>query len=134
MTHMNIEEDKEGWTLSTNRKLHPIVTPEVKTTHLTNNPYHSLQGDNKGSITNLQVIALDDNDQISNDNRVEHIDIEEEHDYDFLEEIMYKDDRYKKSVADYLTPEELQPVTTNASSVNVNWFREQVANALTDII
>ena len=44
---------------------------------------------------------------------------------------MYADDRYKNLVVDYLTPEELQPITTNVSSVDVNRFREQVANALT---
>ena len=46
---------------------------------------------------------------------------------------MYKDDRYKKSVAGYLTPEELEPITTIVPSVDVNHFREQVANALTHI-
>ena len=58
---MNTEGDNKGWTLSTNYKPHPIVTPKVKSTHLTNNPYHSLQGDDEYSITNLQVIALDGN-------------------------------------------------------------------------
>ena len=46
---------------------------------------------------------------------------------------MYKDDRYKMSVTDYLTPEELQPITTKVSSIDVNRFREQLANALTHI-
>ena len=71
---MNTERDNKGWTLSTNFKPHPIVTPEVKTTHLTDNSYHSLQGDDEESINNLQVIALDNSNQISNNNKVKHID------------------------------------------------------------
>ena len=118
---MNTKGDNEGWTLSTNRKPCPIVTPEVKTTHLTNNPYRSLQRDDGESITNLQIVALDDNNQIPNNNNIKHIDIKEEHDCDFLEDsIMYDNDKYKKSVTYYLTPKELQLITTNVSSVNVN--------------
>ena len=59
---MNTEGDNKGWTLTTNCKPCPIVTPEVKTSHLIDNPYHSLQGDDKESITNLQVLALDSSD------------------------------------------------------------------------
>ena len=80
-------------------------------------------------------MALDNSDTITNNNStVEHIEIEEEHDCDFLEESMYKDeDRYKKSVVGYLTSEELQLIPNNISGVDINRFREQVANALTHI-
>ena len=121
---MNKEIENEGWTLATNRKPCPIVTPEVKTTHLTDNPYHSLQGDSKESITNLQVIVLDNSDPTPTNNKVVCIDIEEEHNCDFLEESMYEDDRYKKSVVNYLTPEELLPITNKVSGVDVNRFRK----------
>ena len=130
---MNTDGDNEGRILSTNCKPRPIATPEIKTTHLTNNPYHSLQGNDDESITKLQIVALDDNDQISNNNKVKHKDIEKEHDCGFLEENMYEDDRYKNLVVDYLTPDELQSITTKVSSVDVNQFREQVANVLTHI-
>ena len=100
---MNTEGDNnKGWTQCTNHRPHPIVTPEVKTTHFANNHYHSLQEDDDESITNLQIVALDNNDQISNNNKVKHIDIEEEHDCGFLEDSIYKGDRYKKSVPDSL--------------------------------
>ena len=119
---MNKEGDNKGRTLTSNHKPHPIVTPEVKTTHLTDNPYHSLQGDDEESITDLQVIALDNSDHPPTNNRSTRIDIKEEHNCDVLEENMYEDDRYKKSVVDYLTPEELQLIPNNVCSVDVNRF------------